>query len=361
MPINKNKLLLQFIALMISIFMWVILTDSMNPYTSITTQIPIQIVKISTNSNIERTYSIAQTNARVTYKVREKQKQNISTNDFYAYIKVDDSDKSGNRSINLEYINKESLIDVKIDPEFTYLNVDNLGQKRYSVSYTPIGELSSQDYAIGFVDLSPSEIYLKAASTVLENIEKVKIDIPLTGQSDTFSGKAELKYFDKNDNEIKNLPDEIEKHNIEYRVVVYGTKTVPLNIGITGNVARGHSYAGATSKPSNIVITTSKETLSKIDTIDLPDIDITDIDENKEYKFKISDILPANVRSVNATNEIVVTVMVNNISRDDDPPPAIRDSMSKVSTSSNVIITRRDDRNINIHPIPFNNNVENEE
>lgn len=349
---NNTSLALKFVGLIIAIFIWEIMSDAMNPYTTVTYQIPVQIVKVSTNSDIERTFNISQSNTRITYNVRTNATRFVTSNDFYAYVEAHVDDVSGFKPIKVQYPEVDDVVvNVKIDPDKAYLNVDNLAQKRFSVSYTPVGELSSQDYAIGFVDLSPTEIYLNAASTVLESIEKVKIDIPLTGQSDTFSGVAELKYYDKNDNEITNLPDEIEKQSIDYRVVVFGTKTVPFNINIAGNVARGHSYAGVIAKPSHIVITASREALALIDSIDLPDIDITDITTNTDYRFNVQDVLPPNIRSINASNEIVVTVMVNNLGRDDEPPPIIMDRLHRVATTSGVIVPRKDDVSKSISPL----------
>ena len=105
---------------------------------------------------------------------------------------------------------------------------------------------------------------------------------------------------------------------VNYIVSINSTKTVSFTTSTKGNVAAGYSFAGITVNPSNITISASNDVLSMVQAINIPEIDITDFTENKEFEYTIMEILPRGVKNVSSNKVIKVTVMVNNIRR--DPP-----------------------------------------
>ena len=68
----------------------------------------------------------------------------------------------------------------------------------------------------------------------------------------------------------------------------------------------------------SLTISASNDVLSMVQAINIPEIDITDFTENKEFEYTIMEILPRGVKNVSSNKVIKVTVMVNNIRR--DPP-----------------------------------------
>ena len=99
-------------------------------------------------------------------------------------------------------------------------------------------------------------------------------------------------------------------------VVNVGCITIPtwlnitLNAIVEGNVASGYNLVETQISPSTILIEGPKGFIQNIYSYDLPAINVSGLSENKEYKFKLSEILPIGITS--KVNEVTVTVVINN-------------------------------------------------
>ena len=206
---------------------------------------------------------------------------------------------------------------ITYDKEQVYVTVEDMAHKSIKVTYNIKGRLASENLAVAYVSVEPSEVFVNGPATEVDKVTKIAFDIDISGKDQNFTGNARPLMYDSEGNSLsKDLT--LSNTTVNYIVSINSTKTVSFTTSTKGNVAAGYSFAGITVNPSNITISASNDVLSMVQAINIPEIDITDFTENKEFEYTIMEILPRGVKNVSSNKVIKVTVMVNNIRR--DPP-----------------------------------------
>ena len=316
---SNGNILLVILSFIIAAIIWITISNNINPLVHESLSIPIEMRVDDELLDSGRSFSLPTDNQRllVTYDVRKDDVGKITQDDMSAYVNVVD-DVSDYLDINMSFNDKRKLMHrVTYDKEQVLLTVDDMAHKSFKLSYTTRGRLANENLAVSYVSLEPNEIFVNGSATEVAKVNKISIDIDVSGREQNFTGIGKPIIYDSNGKVISNNLT-LSSNNVDYMVYIASTKTVAFNTTTNGNVASGFSYAGITVNPSNITISASKEDLQTIQTIDLPIIDITNLQENKEYEFLISDILPKGVKNATQTKTIKVTVMVNNMRREPD-------------------------------------------
>lgn len=324
---NKNFLYIIF-SVLSAIIIWMILANNINPLVHERVSIPIEIRVDSELSDAGRSFTLPIDNQKVVadYFVRHDDVGKVSANDITAYVNIQ-KDESSFVDIKYQYNDKRNLMHaISFDKEQVYVSVEDMAHKSIKVTYNIKGRLASENLAVAYVSVEPSEVFLNGPATEVDKVTKIAFDIDVSGKDQNFTGNARPLMYDAEGNSIsKDLT--LSNTTVNYIVSINSTKTVAFTTSTKGNVAAGYSFAGITVNPSNITISASNDVLSMIQAINIPEIDITDFTENKEIEYNILEILPRGVKNVSNNKVIKVTVMVNNIRR--DPPEYDRNNLDR--------------------------------
>ena len=101
----------------------------------------------------------------------------------------------------------------------------------------------------------------------------------------------------------------LSAEDIGYSVVLNSTANITLNAIVEGKVESGYNLIETRVSPNSILIEGPKGFIQNIYSYDLPTINVNGLSENKEFKFKLSDILPIGIMS--KTDEVTVVVENN--------------------------------------------------
>lgn len=316
----KANLPLKLLSVFLAIITWAIIMNITNPIITGYVNLSINVENENAIYENNKTYFILDTRSvRVTYRTKTNNQMSINTSDFYAYIDLNEVAYVGDITSNERKVavhvkpskEVENIIsNIQIEPSEIKVAIDDVTRNEYKVQYNIVGDVGP-GYSIGNVILSPNVVYVSSSNVVLESIDHIAIDIPVSKNSDeTFSGISKTKLYTA-DNTV--LPTEglmLSAEDIGYSVVLNSTASITLNAVVQGTVATGYNLIAAQVSPSMIVVEGPKSFIQNMYRYDLPIIDINGLSENKEYKFKLSDILPIGITS--KVSEVTVTVIVNN-------------------------------------------------
>ena len=315
---NKNFLFV-ILSVLSATIIWMLLANNINPLVHERVSIPIEIRVDSELSDAGRSFTLPIDNQKVVldYFVRQDDIGKVTANDITAYVNIQ-KDESSFVDIKYQFNDKRNLMHaITYDKEQVYVTVEDMAHKSIKVTYNIKGRLASENLAVAYVSVEPSEVFVNGPATEVDKVTKIAFDIDISGKDQNFTGNARPLIYDSEGNSLsKDLT--LSNTTVNYIVSINSTKTVSFTTSTKGNVAAGYSFAGITVNPSNITISASNDVLSMVQAINIPEIDITDFTENKEFEYTIMEILPRGVKNVSSNKVIKVTVMVNNIRR--DPP-----------------------------------------
>lgn len=315
---NKNFLFV-ILSVLSATIIWMLLANNINPLVHERVSIPIEIRVDSELSDAGRSFTLPIDNQKVVldYFVRQDDIGKVTANDITAYVNIQ-KDESSFVDIKYQFNDKRNLMHaITYDKEQVYVTVEDMAHKSIKVTYNIKGRLASENLAVAYVSVEPSEVFVNGPATEVDKVTKIAFDIDISGKDQNFTGNARPLMYDSEGNSLsKDLT--LSNTTVNYIVSINSTKTVSFTTSTKGNVAAGYSFAGITVNPSNITISASNDVLSMVQAINIPEIDITDFTENKEFEYTIMEILPRGVKNVSSNKVIKVTVMVNNIRR--DPP-----------------------------------------
>ena len=310
---NKNFLFV-ILSILSATIIWMLLANNINPLVHERVSIPIEIRVDSELSDAGRSFTLPIDNQKVVldYFVRQDDIGKVT-----AYVNIQ-KDESSFVDIKYQFNDKRNLMHaITYDKEQVYVTVEDMAHKSIKVTYNIKGRLASENLAVAYVSVEPSEVFVNGPATEVDKVTKIAFDIDISGKDQNFTGNARPLMYDSEGNSLsKDLT--LSNTTVNYIVSINSTKTVSFTTSTKGNVAAGYSFAGITVNPSNITISASNDVLSMVQAINIPEIDITDFTENKEFEYTIMEILPRGVKNVSSNKVIKVTVMVNNIRR--DPP-----------------------------------------
>ena len=86
-------------------------------------------------------------------------------------------------------------------------------------------------------------------------------------------------------------------------------KSVRVNLSLTGEVADGYEITDYYTTPETMEVAGDAAALSRLNSINLPDIDVTGLEANSGYEFSAGDYLPDGLRALDG-GRITATVIV---------------------------------------------------
>lgn len=331
----KNNLVLKIISVVLAIVIWVGIINIVTPLVEVSLIVPIEFNYNEDTSINGKSYNIKDSynNARIRYRIRRNSSNTITANDIKAFIDINNDTVSGEQEVKLKFFNgvDKHMADFDYSPKKISIAVDEIITKKYKVVAHTTKQLPP-GLVIENIDINPKEVEVRGTLEELENIGEVNIEISLDRQESSFSGQAAVKLSDTFGNTISSGTVRSVVDNVDYFVTVYSSKNITIETNITGNVAIGHEYAGAIVNPSSIGISATRDVLTKIHSVTLPEIDISELKENTDFVFDLTTLLPEGVKIIGSSNNVTVTIGVNRLNtRNNVFGP------TNISTSSNIV------------------------
>lgn len=207
--------------------------------------------------------------------------------------------KPGSHKITLKYRQSVSSINYKLDPSTATIVIYEKVSETRELTYD-ILHRDSLDTKLDIkeVTLDRSNVIIKGAEYKLKTVATVKALIDIDNLSKQQQGEITLKdvklvAYDQ-DGKIVNVEIVPEKINATL-TIISPSKVVPVKIIPKGELAFGKSIQSITSSITSMTVYGDQSTIDKIEYIPV-EIDITNLDSDKEYNVNISK--PAGIREL---------------------------------------------------------------
>lgn len=299
-----NNLHFKILAVIFAILLWVFVINQGFRIDFLEKEIPIQAY------NLADDLSLASDLGNVKLKIRAPKSfwQEYSEESLDAYVDLKYFDK-GVYDIEVKVSSQDSDIQIiEKDPEKISVVIDSINSTEKEIEIETSGDLA-EGYSVNEPYTEPSNIEIKGAKNILDEIDKVRVKVELNEESSEIRKTVMPEVIGKDGNVMTNLT--LEPSEVGVIIPVQQNeeiKTVSVNAKVVGNPASGYSVDSIEVNPSTVSLQGDREDLAEISYVDTTEVNIEGIFETTEKKAELK--LPTNINSVE-TNEVTIKINVS--------------------------------------------------
>ena len=318
--LTKN-LGLKVMAFVFSLFLWLIVVNVDDPVTQQTfSNIPVSLENQDIITQQGNVYQVLDgQNVTAVISARRSVLQDIESDDIIATADIKEMDTdTGLIPVKISVANLTAGRDYQTAasvPNNLRIQVEKSGKKVLPLTASTSDVSTRDGYIIGNTTVSPERVTITGAESQIEVIDRAVAYVEASGLSKDTDLTAELRLLDKNGNILdqNQLTNNLGEDGITVHLEILGSKSVPLNFGVSGTPADGYQYVGVSSEPESVVIYGTQDVLNEIDSIDIPDseINIDGATENVETSIDITPYLPEGVSlGDEVTGTVIATALI---------------------------------------------------
>lgn len=305
------NLLFKLAGLILSILLWLILTNVQDP--SITRTITVPIVYDETwlsEHGYIATYKPSSVTLQV--QVRRSNSSRVSAGDFSANASmqeylggaINEAPRTTKinlvvtRASNATYIENWSF--TRNQGSYVEVIIDTVKSGTYEVNFAVSGEMP-EGYTAGDLASDPVRVRVTGPTSAFSNLAAVKavVDLSRIDPSDNQSAlECELHMYDGNDRMITNTDLAISQETVMVSVGLNQTKEIGISVAsYYGEPAEGYGCSRFDYSPKIVEVTGTKAALAGVSTVSIPRalLDISGATESMSFAVGLDDYLPANV------------------------------------------------------------------
>ena len=275
--IDKNWQL-KIICFLLAIVLWFVIINEQNPLSEGSYTVPITVENLNSQyitSNVPKTVYVRLSGPRNTI-------INVGPSDIKAYIDLSDvQEGTVDVPIHVEIpsgteLKKQSMTSTKI-------TVDVYTVKEFKLTPHIVGNLDEKDF-ISELKIVPEKVVVSGARRLIQQVNQAVIEVPVNQRNGDFALMAPIHLYDAEGSPVEGLEMTPWQSNVKVTIGHDAmSKSVPLNVNITGQTAT----KTLTIQPTSIQIRGSADTQRNISSIDLPDINVENMKEEKSWKVII--------------------------------------------------------------------------
>ncbi|WP_066889932.1 YbbR-like domain-containing protein [Clostridium nigeriense] len=308
---EKNRLVVPFICLLLSIGLWVYVTNVENKIrTTEITKIPVELVNLDALTSSKLALTPNQ-EFYVTLKVEGNTNDinKIKKSDFK--VQVDLSEyawKKGENKVPVSIVDYPITVSIRNTNNLTIsINIEDMVEKSMPVT-SDIRVTTKSGYFASKPNVTPEEVKVMGAESAVNKVSKLVITDKKEDVHEDIVDNYEIKPVDENGSDVLgvNLSEKIAKVEIK----VSKGKSVNITIPTIGQLPSGVKLKSIDSSRKSVELLGPKEILDTINEVNTNPIDLSTITGNKDINLSV--VLPEGV-SV-AQGEENLTARVNVIS-----------------------------------------------
>ena len=303
----KNNRVAFVLALLMAIALWAYVLGEVDPVRTVTIRnIPIRLVDQSALENNGLVITdMDHEDITVTFTAKRSLVTKIDAGDFHATADLRDI-KLGNNVIMIELTSPSNINLESVSPEYVNITTDQYVTVEKGIEVR-ITNPTKDDTEPTILNVSDSTVGVSGAASDVGKVAKViaELDAGRMGHEPQ-SISAELKPVDENGNIVDDVS--LEFSNVTITAVMKSTRTVPLEVTVTG--LEGGSVYRSYTAPDSIMIKGDDDLINSIESIECEPLDLTDCYENAE--IALTPILPDGVELISEAEDLTVKVTVIN-------------------------------------------------
>lgn len=229
--------------------------------------------------------------------------------DIYAQVDLSSGvPGKNNYSIKVNYPQGTNVVDYQ--PASIELTLDTIQEKMFPVQAV-ISGVPSDNYQAGTPIIKPSAVNVRGPSSKLDDLDKVIVEISVTGANETLQVSRPVSFRDKEGKPIigPNLSlDILSSYPSSVDVIVpiiakdLSTKMIPVKVTSKGTPASGMELRSLVPSPAALQVSGTAEALKELDAVYIGPVDITGLGEDKTFQIPLGEVnLPKGVSLLNGT------------------------------------------------------------
>ena len=197
---------------------------------------------------------------------------------------------------------------VSQSPEKAEIMIEKLAAKRIPINVHINGE-AGNGYTTLQPQISPSSVQISGASSVVNRVKTVEVNVELQQASEDIVVTAEPIAYDENGKQVEGITMDVSKVHIS--VGIQKNKMVNLTASTVGIPEEGYEISEIRWSPQAVNIAGSEAILNNLQSITLPALDVTGARQTVIESFLLNEILPDGVMLSNDTPlEAEVSVVI---------------------------------------------------
>lgn len=292
-----NNIGIKLLALVSAIVVWVAIVNIEDPYKVRTFNVPVETVNENALASVNKVYEIVEgSTAQVRVKGKKSIVDRLRADDIRAT--ADLSDLSAVNAVAIVPELKKNVSDEPVLECSTVLKVSLEERASRQIKVTVVTEGTPQaGYSVGECLASPNMLEVTGGKTVIDKIDSVRVTVNVNGIGEDFKKRLTPVACDADGKMIESSTLDYGVRRVRVNVHVLKTKTIPVNIRITGKPASGYEFVDAECQPETIKVAGDKKQLANISEVNVP-VDITGMQSTTgsvEQNISIQDYLPDGV------------------------------------------------------------------
>ena len=225
--------------------------------------------------------------------------------------------KPGNHKVKLEYSQRLSSLDYRLDPsEVTVTIYEKVSEnKSLTVDILHQDNLNKKLY-IDDVELDRSEVIVKGAQYKLDKVATVRALVDVDEITNTKAGEVTLKdvplvAYDENG---KRVNVEIVPSTVDAKVTITSPhKEVPVKVIPTGKLAFGKAIESLDTNVSTVTVYGQQDAIDKIEELEV-EVDVKGLEKDK--KFNVTLKRPKGITDISSKTITVDVKVANSITKE---------------------------------------------
>jgi YbbR domain-containing protein len=148
--------------------------------------------------------------------------------------------------------------------------------------------------------LSPSEVILTGAESIINTIKTAEVDIDIAGADVSINKRLPVRLLDESGRDVYGV--QLNTQFIDVSVPISNTKRVPIQLVLEGAPAEGYMIAYKEIQPKEILVTGTQQALDSLIAINTTKVSINNLTENITLKVTLD--MPPEIQLANANEQI---------------------------------------------------------
>ena len=309
---NKQKIIVQLVCLLLSLGLWIYVTNIENPIKSYElSRVPVEIKNADSLKDAGLALSPNQ-EFYVNLKIEGNSQDLFSVDKSDFTISVDLNEfvlKNGENKITVNIENSPSTVKIKNSNGLTI----TIKTEAYSTKEVPvkskINVISKSSYYVATPIFSPETIIVSGPESLVNKVTKVVAEGEESNAVKTIVKNYIVTPVDENDKEVTGV--ELSQKWAEATIEINQGKTVPIKINTTGTLSSGLRLKSISSTTTEIGITGPESALNSINEIGTETINLSEIKDSTNIDVALG--IPDGILIHNGENSITVSIVVEKV------------------------------------------------
>lgn len=309
---NKQKIIVQLVCLLLSLGLWIYVTNIENPIKSYElSRVPVEIKNADSLKDAGLALSPNQ-EFYVNLKIEGNSQDLFSVDKSDFTISVDLNEfvlKNGENKITVNIENSPSTVKIKNSNGLTI----TIKTEAYSTKEVPvkskINVISKSSYYVATPIFSPETIIVSGPESLVNKVTKVVAEGEESNAVKTIVKNYIVTPVDENDKEVTGV--ELSQKWAEATIEINQGKTVQIKINTTGTLSSGLRLKSISSTTTEIGITGPESALNSINEIGTETINLSEIKDSTNIDVALG--IPDGILIHNGENSITVSIVVEKV------------------------------------------------